>query len=271
MIRTALFILSLAVTSHALAAQEVHAPVANPAGPLVATIAEPATANESAEQTTTTKPAIESLPLGLPAPRTNDASASNTPAEQPATTILKHPVVRTVGALTLVISLILGLRSLIQTGARRGHGLTSALGAGGRAPSGVMSVLGRYPVSRGATLVLLQLDRRVLLLSQTGAGFSTLCELTDAEDVASIISKTADEEGESLAKKFSSLLRTFERDPSIAGDDDISPLSPRRAMALRDYEASLQADADAIQSPPGDGDSFTALQSRLERLRDGVA
>jgi len=290
MVRILTVILCLAASARA-DSPEVHAPQANPQTPLVATVPIDQTASSDAQandppaspppaaaeqQTQASKPpaprelpATESLPLGQAAP---GADADQPDAASPqGGSILQSPAVRTGGALTLVLSLIFGLRGVVQAAARRsGGGLTSALGPGGRAPSGVMSVLGRYPVGKGATLVLLQLDRRVLLLSQTGTGFSTLCELTDPDDVASIVRKTADDEGSSLSKKFSSMLRRFESDPAMSDEGDW-PVTPRRAMALRDYEATLVPEQRAIAASPGNADSFTKLQSRLDRLRGGNA
>jgi hypothetical protein len=87
----------------------------------------------------------------------------------------------------------------------------------------VLEVLGRYPVGRGTTLVLLKLDRRVLLMSQSaggrlgaGAGFTTLCEVTDPEEVASILVKTRDEEGSSMAERFRTLLKRSDAEISRA-------------------------------------------------------
>lgn len=111
-----------------------------------------------------------------------------------------------------------GVRKMART---RG-GLISQLGAGGRAPAGVLEVLGRYPVSRGSTLVLLKLDRRVLLTCQTvgrkhsGPAMATLCEIDDPEEVASLLMKTREDEGDSLAKKFQGMLAREDAWP-IAG------------------------------------------------------
>jgi len=276
MVRIFTVILCLAAPALA-AAQGMHAPVANSSSPLVATVpielpdapdpaasdAEPAAAAERS------LPAVEALPLGQAAPR-EEAASADSPGPGSGGGLLQSPAVRTGGALTLVLSLIFALRGLVHSTAKRGRGLSAALGAGGRAPSGVLSVLGRYPVGKGATLVLLQLDNRVLLLSQSSAGFSTLCEMTDPSDVASIVRKTEDDEGASLSKRFSSMLRRFESDPSMSAEDG-APVSPRRAMALRDYEAALASDDRAITSAPGNADSFSSLQQRLERLRDGVS
>ena len=272
-----------------LAASAVAQPMANPIGPLEAVIDAPSAPGAALEAggepveppSADTDPApvaqprekaaTESLPLGASA-TPPEPDIVRAPAEEEKTSLADHPAVRTVGALTLVLSIIFGLRSLLQGAARRGGGLASGLGPGGRAPSGVLSVLGRYPVGKGQTLVLLQLDRRVLLLSQGSTGFQTLAELTDADEVASVVRKTADDEGASLSKRFSSMLRALERDPKIAGDGAAAPLSPRRAMALSDYESQV-LESPVSQMP--EMESYDAIRRRLDRrlsrLRGGDA
>jgi len=155
-------------------------------------------------------PAIESLPLGVPSPDAA-ASTSKTPEQQPGM------ISSTILPLALVIAVIIGLAALARAFMRSKGGLVASLGAGGRAPSGVLEVLGRYPVGRGSTLVLLKLDRRVLLVAQSkagklgGAAFATLSEITDPEDVASVLLKTRDESSESISSRFTALLGAFER------------------------------------------------------------
>jgi len=134
--------------------------------------------------------------------------------------------VRTILSLLGVIAIILVLGYVFRKAVRGSGGLMGQLGAGGRAPSGVLSVLGRYPVARGTTLVLLKVDRRVLLLCQTqgkgmtaGSSMSTLCELTDPEDVASILLKTRDEDETSIAKRFESMLSKEDHEAEMVLED----------------------------------------------------
>jgi flagellar biogenesis protein FliO len=89
-------------------------------------------------------------------------------------------------------------------------------------PSGIVSILGRYSLntvgSSRQNILLLQVDRRILLLGQTlpargqPGSLSTLCELAEPEDVASILIKVSEAEQTGPASRFSAML-------SSAGDD----------------------------------------------------
>ncbi len=145
---------------------------------------------------------------------------------------MDHWVVRTALGLAVVLGLIVAMKTAAQRLAQRVGGLAGQMGAGGRAPSGVLEVLGRYPVARGQTLALLRVDRRVLLLCQSSSGFSTLAEFADPEEVASLLVKTRGEEGDSIAERFDGLLRGMERDPSIAGDAAPIEVKPRHGSVF---------------------------------------
>ena len=151
-----------------------------------------------------------------------------TPKESPKSALLvgaesKSPIsgldrgyLQTIMALLGVLLLIVGLAQLYKRLARSQTSLVSQLGAGGSAPSGILEVIGRYPISKGMTLVVLKFDRRVLLLSHaTGTrgkhgqspAMELLCELSDPEEVASILIKSRTASGESIAQSFEQALR----------------------------------------------------------------
>ncbi len=137
-------------------------------------------------------------------------------------------------ALAGVVGAILVIGLIVRRAAQGRGGLMSQLGPGGRAPAGVLEVLGRYPVARGASLVLLKLDRRILLVSQTqtrrsGVTMSTLAELTEPEEVASLLIKTREEEGASMARRFQEILS---REGSLDTEPPQAEPSPR-LLALR--------------------------------------
>lgn len=132
------------------------------------------------------QPGAELLPLGAPT-RSTPAEAIGGPGS----------ITTTIASLMAVVGLIVLLGAIYKWLASRTGGLAGQLGAGGKSPSGLVSVLARYPLGRGQSLVLLKLDRRVLVLCQSasgrvrgGAATHTLSEITDPDEVASIIAKS---------------------------------------------------------------------------------
>ena len=155
----------------------------------------------------------QSIPIGKPSTRSTLIGSSEPDVNA---SITDKGWSQTVLSLLGVILLILGLAQLYKKLARSQGGLASQLGAGGTAPSGIIEIIGRYPVSRGMTLVVLRFDHRVLLLSHAssvrgksgrGASMQTLCELSDPEDIASILIKARSAAGESIAQSFEQTLR----------------------------------------------------------------
>ncbi len=154
-------------------------------------------------------------PLGVVAPADPAAGPTGLVGSSDATKVSESSagLSRTLIALAGVIALILALAWAFKKVSARSGGLAGAVGAGGRAPAGLVEVLARYPIASRQTLVVLRFDRRVLLCSMTpggrgiSAGMTTLCELNDPEDVASVLLKTRDEAGESIARSFERSLR----------------------------------------------------------------
>jgi flagellar biogenesis protein FliO len=158
--------------------------------------------------------AREAQPLG--------AADRSGPAQPPTTAFSIGGLLRTLFALAVVVALIFACRAVVKRATRGSNSLSVLLSAGGRAPSGVLEVLGRYPISKQTTLVLLKIDRRVLLLSQGEHGFQTLAEITDADEVASILMKTSGEQSERLSDRFASIFQQFER----GGGVENTPMAP---------------------------------------------
>jgi flagellar biogenesis protein FliO len=180
-------------------------------------------------------------------------------------------------SLGAVLALALGAGWVIRSIAKRNSALGASLGAGGRSPAGILEILGRYPVGRGSTLILLKLDRRILLLSQTaagrlgGGGFSTLAELTDPEEVASILVKARDQDGDSMAERFRSMLSRFDQ-----GHDEAETAAGRRSHTSAGGDTAEVWDTargtipivDLTRQPgPGDSGGAASLRRRLAALR----
>lgn len=202
---------------------------------------------------------LEQRPLGPASVRRNGSEFAEPPSSGPSS-------MRTIGALGVVIVLIFLTRWAMRKAANRVGGMSSQLGPGGRAPSGVLTVLARYPVGRGQSLVLLQMDQRVLLLNQTTQGFQTLAEITDPEEVASLLVKTRDEESESLASRFTGMLKRFERDPEIVDRNEWpsrNPTTVDAAMRLFPEAAPSRSDDSA--------DPLAAIRRRVADLEGTLA
>jgi flagellar biogenesis protein FliO len=224
-----------------------------------------------AENASTARLPDSAIPLGGSPTRPASGSTKDASKSQPADAVSDSPW-RTIGSLSLVVAMIVAAGWGLRVLARRHGGLVAGLSAGGRAPAGLLEVLGRYPVGRGQTLVLLKLDRRVLLLSQSagirgGSGFRTLCEVTDPDEVASILVKSRDAEGESLAARFRMLLSRADRDveDALVGVEPMARgVGHGRREIGTDDRAELWDDAEVGR------DAVGSLRERLSRLREST-
>ncbi|MHC4976355.1 MAG: FliO/MopB family protein [Planctomycetota bacterium] len=193
-------------------------------------------------------PAIEQQPLGT----------SSTPQQNSSSPLSNLSIAaQTFVALVIVVGLALVLRYIVKTAAGRSGSIAGQLTAGGRAPSGVLSILGRYPIARGQTLVLLKLDRRILLLCQTPSGFSTLTSVTDPDEVASILTRTEDEDGNSMTQQFREALTHAEQDPAISGNG---------TLELPDNPFQINGEIEDKPQSHAPLDPVASLKKRLEQL-----
>ena len=196
----------------------------------------------------------ESLPLGK---ARESVKTATTGSAEPSKGVFDPGTMTTFGSLALVILVIAGIAAVTRRAALKSGGLWAALGPGGRAPSGVLEVLGRYPVGRGCTLVLLKLDRRILLVSQSSGGklsgvtMTTLTEVTDVEDVASILLKTRDAETDESAKRFERMLTDADR----------------AFHRVRTGEVPMDLDGQFTVEAGGAATGTKRLNERLERMR----
>lgn len=171
--------------------------------------------------------AQESLPLGAPAGGQPDGAI-----------VGGQSTITMLASLFAVVGLIILLGALYKWLSSKAGGLAGQVGAGGKSPAGILSVLGRYPLGRGQTLVLLQVDRRVLLLCQSASGrmgrvitTTTLSEIANPDEVASIIAKAS-----GSSSDFGDVLTGFEAEGNgghdIGGDVEIVDLTKRRGKLL---------------------------------------
>jgi len=138
-----------------------------------------------------------------------------------------------IGGTIVALAIVVGLILLLGAVARRFGG--GVLTRGGR-PSGVIEVLARYPVSRGQTLVLLKLHRRVLLVHQSGSAMTTLADVHEPEEVASLLARVEandrDRAGGGFARALTGAQRRFFDHGSTGGEVETIDLTrPRLSRA----------------------------------------
>jgi len=242
----------------------------------------PASAQESASSNSV--PASESKALGSPERSFAKSPARTVPAGPSGAASTSNVLQGMVGPLAVVLVLIAMLAGFVVLIARvrskmgGGASLGASFGAGGRAPAGILEVLGRYPLARGLTLVLLKVDRRVLLLSQTrngrlgGLSLSPICELDSPEDVASILLKVRDADSASLTNKFASVFRSLDREAvdKVESVEVMTTIAPPENVPMRakgvTHRPAMASAASAMTEQTG-AETAASIRRRLDALR----
>ena len=137
------------------------------------------------------------------------------PADATATPAAGLSTSRLILALAVVLGLIFGLRYL----ARRAF----PQAAGGR-PTGAVRVLGRTSVAPRQQVMLLQVGRRVLVVGDSGGAMRSLAEISDPDEVASLIGQTQRQQQTTPTQQFATWLgaarNAFGRAVDHAATDD---------------------------------------------------
>ena len=202
------------------------------------------------------------------------APAANKTGSATASASLIRTLLALSGVIVLILLLGLGVRWLARfSGSSSALGI--ALGARGTAPSGLLEVLGRYPLCRGSMLIVLKFDRRVLLINQSrsrgGTTMQTLSELTDVSEVAAILAKVRGETKSSALAPESSPISAAESRSTFASklganitrqvsDVVVTPLAPSATVAKH------SANSPARDLLPANIDGASAARSLRARL-----
>jgi hypothetical protein len=223
--------------------------------------------------------AAEAMPLGQgSAPKIAAPAGAKDDKKSTATSGIESlGISRTVIALAGVVGLAFVVSAAVKVAARKRGGVALAMGPAGRAPSGVVMVLARYPVQRGQILVLLKVGPRVLLTCQskpsrfTAASMTTLAEFTDPDQVAELVRLTSLHGGEAAAAHaggFDAILRQVglakpEAAEKVAGRrhvvEEPMRMQPRQEQRIMTAESGDRAEisrrADLLnrRSPTGFG------------------
>ena len=218
-------------------------------------------------------PEVEKQPLGTPSISTNRRESNNgdTNGKQPTAQL---GLSKTLGSLMVVVGLMLVLVILFRWVSARRGGIIASLGPSGRAPSGVIEILARYPIARTQRLVLLRIGNRVILCCQTSGAKSalgamtTLSEISNPEEVAAIVRTIRDHNGKSNSSAFKEALKDAEklpkeRDPKAASVlEYVSPQGD--TFQWQDERIKINPDQTATGSVDP---SIGRLQARLAAMR----
>ncbi len=194
---------------------------------------------------------VERLPLGAPpaATKTNAANSETARGASRETISSELGLGRTMTALVGVVVLALMAAAGVKAAARRRGGVALALGPAGKAPSGVVQVLARYPLQRGQLLVLLKVGPRVLLTCQSKTGrltapaMTTLAEFNDPDEVADLVRMTSDASPQTATARFNSVLEQVGMAPASDAP------ARRRNFFLSSRAALPAAEPSEPQSP----------------------
>lgn len=153
-------------------------------------------------------PAPASTPIASPIalPKESAAAPERTIAAPGGS--FASDAVRTVVALALVLALALVVRHVAKR-------LVDPLAA--RRPSGVVQVLGRFPLAKGQSILLIAVGTRVICAHQAAGRVETLCEFSDPQEIALL--RTRIEAGTPGREQFErELVRSLERDESVVAE-----------------------------------------------------
>lgn len=153
-------------------------------------------------------------------------------------------------ALGIVIGLILVMRWL----AKRFFVTPGRNGA-----SRVVQVLSRTPLAPKQQLLMIQVGRRIVVAADSGGQMNSLCEITDPDEVASLVGQMLEERGAGSPKSFGSLFSKMRR----GFDDEPAPEEP--AFTGRGDREAGGAEADEAEDP-----ALSSTRSELRGLMDKV-
>ena len=133
--------------------------------------------------------------------------------------------------------------------------------ATGKAQSRVVEVVSRSPLAPKQQVMLLRVGKRLLVVGDSGGQLSTLCEISDPDEVASMVGQLREEKSLVSTAAFGSLFGRFSRkfEPSEAEMRD--PPEPSDRQMLIDG-------TDEVHEPAGARADIDGLRDRVRRLAE---
>ena len=128
-------------------------------------------------------PAAEPVSRWAARPLPGSARAQTTDSSVPISGDGLKDALQVGGGLAVVLALLWVMRSLVRRSSGKQGGLSTT---GGRSPSGVASILARYPIGRGQQVLLLGVGQRIIVAHQAAGTMQTLSEITDPDEVLAL-------------------------------------------------------------------------------------
>jgi flagellar biosynthetic protein FliO len=229
----AVTVIVLATALSCLAASPIASPAPTPT-PAPTSVAQSAVENETIRRTHVD-------PRGTSAPATQQSSVSDRSTPQNA-----FDMKRVVLALGAVLALIIVLRWIAKR-----FFATPGTGRSSRA----IQVLSRAILSPKQQLMVVQVGRRLIVVGDTGAQMSPLCEIRDPDEVAELVGQITQEKGDSISKTFGQL---FGR-AKTQFDDDGTELSLTKEPP--------GGDSNDDRDPPVVAETRSELAGLADRIR----
>lgn len=164
---------------------------------------------------------------------------------------------RVAGALAMVIALIL----LLRWGGRKLFVSPGAIGS-----TRAVQVLARSPLSPRQQIILLRIGRRVIVVGDSGSQMNSLSEITDADEVASLIGQLRDEKTESASKMFGKLFNRASNEMAAAAGDVDADDNPEYLDAISEPSDALTPSHPADPVVADAREEITGLAAKIRRL-----
>jgi flagellar biogenesis protein FliO len=137
--------------------------------------------------------------------------------------------VRVVGALGLVIALIVLLKWV---------GRILFPSVAGRGSSRVVEVLSRSSLTPKQQVMLIRVGSRLIVVGDSGTQMNTLCEIADADEVASLIGQLRDEKSAAVSA-FNPLFGRFRKRFETPPEEEPAPLADEEPLSIDSAESEL--------------------------------
>ncbi len=185
---------------------------------------------------------LEKKAIQRPASIVNTKSTSGT--QPPSVLTTGMDTTRVVLSLLLVIAAIFLLRWIAQ----QFFGAPST-----KRSSRAVQVLSRSMIAPRQHVLVLQVGRRLVVVGDSGSQMNPLCEITDADEIASLIGQLRQDKAAPVTRAFGSVFRRAEKDYSSESSDGES--SKREVAedaeldpALATTQAELSGLIDKVRS-----------------------